>query len=1047
MSPSKFAVEHPVLTLIIFALLGIMGLFVLNGIPIDLFPDIEIPVAMVFTTYDNAGPESVEKSVTEVLEGSLVSVSDLDTLTSYSMDEVSMIVLEFEYGTDLDVAVSDIRDKIDMVRNYLPDTCDSPSIMKMDASAMPIMRIAVRGNMSGNELREYADETIADLLTQASGVAETRVSGGDEKIVRVEIDKNRLDAFGLTLSTVSSSLASQNLELGGGKITEQTRDYSVRTMGEFSSIEDINNAVVATVNGYDVKLSDIGRAFEGYEDRSNAVYINGQEGVYMSIVKQSGRNTVAVANSVYRQIEEIQGILPAGVTLEIISDDTDEIEETIGILIDSLVQGIILAVGILFLFLKSMKSTMIISISIPLSMIITILAMYLAGITLNLITFTGLILGLGMVVDASVVMIDNIYTYRLRGAKPHVSAILGSSEMFASVFSGNLTTVCVFVPFILFMGDLKMMGQMFKEIIFVIIIALLSSLFVAVFLVPALAGHFLPLTNREEKPVKNKLLAGFYAFLDKILDWTTDLYRIALQTVLRHRIITTVLVTAVFVLSLFMLGRMNFVFMDAGEEDSVDLNVELSVGTTLAETETVMRQLERIAHDEIEGYETIIVSVGTGASRQSGDASYRGGLSIQLPDLANQIDSSEDVKEKLRRHFPDFPGVSFTFEQSNMQSVAGYDIDIAVRSNDLDAAYETSLEIERILNTMTGDLADVDVSMTAGLPQVEILIDRQRAYSFGLTVNAIANEINACIDGVTAAIYRDRGEEYDMVVMLQPSDRSTVLSLEDIYVNSPSGRVSVANFAEVVKGTGPVSITREDQMRIIHVTADIISNTRADIMEDMIQEEIAANMIIPEGVTVSYEGSWEEIQNQVGVFLKIFILAILLVFGVMAGTYESFKAPLINLFTIPMLTIGVAVSYTLMGQALSIMSVMGIVMLVGIVVNNGIILVDYTTLLRERGMSLMDACLAAGVSRLRPVLMTSLTTILGMLPMCFDTDGMAGVVQPIALCVAGGLTSSTFITLLFIPVVYSFIMRKDVGRRSTSRAMENLKQLEAEKHV
>ncbi len=1043
MSPSKAAVTHPVLTLIVFVLLGIMGVFVVNSIPIDLFPDIDIPVIIVYTTYDNAGPESVEKSVTEVLEGGLVSVSDLDTITSYSREEVSLIVLEFNYGTDLDVATSDIRDKIDRVRDYLPDDCDSPMIMKMDASSRPIMRIAVSGNMSANELREYADETIADLITQASGVAETRVSGGDEKIIRVEIAKNRLDAFGITLSTVASSLAAQNLELGGGKITEQSRDYTIRTMGEFSSMEEINDAVVASVNGYDVKVSDIGRAFEGYEDISNRVYINGDEGVYLSVVKQSGKNTVTVANAVYKRLDEVRQMLPAGVTLEIVSDNTDDIRDTIENLIESLIQGILLAVLVLFVFLKSMKSTMIIAISIPLSMIITILAMYLTGITLNMITFTGLIIALGMVVDASVVMIDNIYSYRSRGAKPHVSAILGSSEMFASVFSGNLTTVCVFVPFILFVADLEMMGQMFKEIIFVIIIALLSSLFVALLLVPALAGHFLPLTNREEKPVKNRALAAFYAFLDKILEWITEAYRILLKIVLQHRLITTIIVIAVFVISLTMMSRMNFIFMEDAEEDSVDLNVELPVGTTLAETETVMRQLEQIAYNEIEGYKTIIVSVGTGASRQSGDASYKGALSIQLPNLSERIDTSITIREKLRRHFLDFPGATFTFEQGDAQSMAGQDIDIAIRSSDLEAAYATSQEIARVMRTMTDDLADVDVSMEAGLPQIEIVIDRQRAYSFGLTVNAIANEINAAIDGVTAAIYRDRGEEYDMVVMLQPSDRASINTLEEIYVDSTSGRVSVANFAEVVKGTGPVSITREDQMRIIHVTADIISNVRADIMEQRIQEEIAANVIVPEGVAVSYEGSWEEIQKQTGVFIKIFILAILLVFGVMAGTYESFKAPFINLFTIPMLTIGVAVAYTLMGQPLSIMSVMGIIMLVGIVVNNGIILVDYTTLLRERGMALMDACLAAGVSRLRPVLMTSLTTILGMLPMCFDTEGQAAVVQPIALCVAGGLTSSTFITLLYIPVVYSVIMKKDIGAGSRSRAFSKLKELEA----
>ncbi len=1045
MSLSKGAVEHPVLTLIVFALLGIMGVFVLGNIAIDLFPEIDIPMILVLTTYDNAGPESVEKSVTEVLEGSLVSVSDLDTLTSYSSEETSMILLEFNYGTDLDVATNDIRDKIDMVKRFLPDSVDNPSIIKMDASSMPIMRIAVRGNMSSNELREIADNTISDQLSQASGVAEARVSGGNEKIVRIEIAKNRLDAFNLTLSQISSQLAAQSLELGGGKITEQNMDYSIRTTGEFASIEEIQNTVVATVNGYNVKLSDLGEVFEGYEDKSNAVYINGEEGVYVSIVKQSGKNTVAVAKSVYAKMEEIKSILPAGISLQVVSDDTEEISDTISILVDSAWQGLLLAVLILFLFLQSMKSTIIISISIPLSIIITLLAMYMTGITLNMMTLTGLILGVGMIVDSSIVMIDNIYTYRLRGAKPYVSAILGSSEMLASVVSGNLTTICVFLPFILFEAELGVMGEMFNSLIFTIIIALVSSLFVAIFLVPVLAGHFIPLTNRTEKPVKNKALATFYAFLDKVLNKITDVYRVMLKAALGHRIITAIIVATIFILSIIQLQRMNIIFMDSGEESSVDLNVELPIGTTLDETDAVMRQLERIAFDEIEGYDFIITSVGTGANRQSGDASYKGGLSIQLPNVSEQIDSSETIKEKLRAHFQDFPGVSFTFEQGRAASIAGSDIDVAIRSDDLDAAYSTALSIETILSGME-DLTDVSIDMTEGLPQLEIKIDRERAYAFGLTVSAIANEINACMDGVTASVYRSQGNEYDMVVMLRPEDRAQIIDLDQIFVNSPNGRVSVANFAEVIKGSGPVTITREDQTRIIHVTADIITNVRADIVENNIMQAIASQMIVPEQVTISYEGSWKEIQEQGRTYIMIIILAIILVFGVMAGTYESFKAPLINLFTIPMLLIGVVGIYTIMGQAMSIMSMIGIIMLVGIVVNNGIILVDYTTLLRERGMDIKNACLAAGVSRLRPVLMTTLTTILGMLPMCFDTEGQAAIVQPIALCVAGGLTSSTFITLLFIPVVYSVIMAKDKQGHMKSTAIENLKRLE-EKNV
>ncbi|MDE7140363.1 MAG: efflux RND transporter permease subunit, partial [Treponemataceae bacterium] len=491
MSVTKQTLEHPVLTLMVFVLLGIMGIFVLQNVAMSLWPDIDYPVLSVSATYTNAGPETVEKSITKVLEGALVSLSNLKTMTSTSSEGRSRVNLEFNYGTNLDQAVNDVRDKLDRVTRSLPDDV-TPSIFKMDADAMPILRIAVRGNRSNDDLKQIAEDTIVDVLEQADGVAEASVYGGRTKIVRVELSENRLAAYGLTIATVSSALSKQNLELGGGKINEGRRDFTIRTTGEFTSIEDINNTVIATVNGYDVKLSDLGTAFMGYADATNIVSINGEPGIYVSVTKQSGSNSITVANAVYEKLDELKDMLPTDVTLQIIRDDTDAIRDTLSTLLDSAWQGLLLAVLVLFVFLKSMKSTIIIAISIPLSIVITLLCMNFAGITLNMITMTGLILGVGMIVDASIVMIENIYVYRARGAKPKIAAVLGSSEMVMSVLSGNMTTICVFVPFLFFMRDLGRMGQMFKGIIFTVVIALVSSLFVAIFLVTVLAGHFLP---------------------------------------------------------------------------------------------------------------------------------------------------------------------------------------------------------------------------------------------------------------------------------------------------------------------------------------------------------------------------------------------------------------------------------------------------------------------------------------------------------------------------------------------------------------------------
>ncbi|MBQ3802050.1 MAG: efflux RND transporter permease subunit, partial [Treponema sp.] len=897
----------------------------------------------------------------------------------------------------------------------------------MNMSSDSIMRIALRGNRSADDLKRYAENVVVDILEQADGVGEASAMGGRTKIVRVELELNRLQAYGMTLSQVSSSLAKQNVDLGGGSITEGILDYSIRTAGLYSSIDEINNTVVATKNGYDIKLSDLGRAYMGFSDAANEVYINGEPGVYISISKQSGANTVTVADAVYKKIEEVEKVLPSDIHLEIISDSSESIRDTLSTLFDAAWQGLVLAVIILYLFLCSMKSTIIIAISIPLSIVITVLCMNFAGITLNLVTLTGLILGVGMIVDASIVMIDNIYSYRSRGAKPRVAAVLGSSEMLMSVFSGNLTTICVFVPFLFFLKDLGMMGQLFKGIIFTVVISLVSSLFVAVFLVPVLAGYFLPLTNRNEKPLRNPFFKLFYAVLNKVQDIIRDyFYRPVLKAALNHRIITILICVTALIVSLLMIPTMRISMMTGGSDSSVTLRITLPLGTTLSETSRVVNEFQEIIKEEVKGYKTLIVTTGSGG-RSGG--SHSGSIEIVLPESSEQVDNSQTIQGKLRPHFADFPSVTFSFGRGMRQQMAGDDLDIVLRSASLSDAMAVAEQIADVMNSID-DVGEPSIDTDDGLPQMEIVINRTRAYNFGVSVSAVASEIQACIEGKTVTTYTQGGDDYSVKVMLRDEDVKSVPDLEQIFVQGSKGLVAVSNVATVTKGYGPVTIRRENRSRIIHITAGILTQTNANVVEQMIKDKIADSFVIPDSVSVSYEGSWKTMNEQTNVYGKIILLAILLVFAVMAATYESFKAPLINITTIPFLIIGVVAIYKITGQTASMLSAIGIIMLVGIVVNNGIILVDYTNLLIDRGYKMKEACLEAGTSRLRPVLMTTLTTILGMLPMCFATSGSAGMVQPIGVAVVGGLTSSTFITLFFIPVLYSLIMREKKQKKS-----------------
>jgi len=1021
MSLSRKTMDHPILILIIFVLLGMLGIFTYSKIAIALMPDMENPTVMIMTTYNNAGPESVEQTVTKLVESAVVSVNGLKSLSSTSNEGSSTVTLEFDYGTDLEQVVNDIRDKLDRISRSLPDNASTPSIMRFSGSSMPIMRILVRGNRSIEDISAIAENSIVSVLEQADGVAEADVMGSQTLQVNVELDQNRLAAYGYTLSTITAALSKQNLELGGGKVQEGTKNYIVRTTGQYTSLDEINDTVISTVNGYNVKLSDVGRAYIGYAESSSESYINGEKGVYVSITKVSGANSVTVANNVYKKIYQLKGMLPGDITLEIISDDTDSIRETINTLLKSLIEGLILSVVILWIFLQSFKSTVIIAISIPLSMIITLFTMSCFGITLNMMTLTGLILGLGMIVDASIVMIDNIYAYRQRGARPKVAAILGSQEMMSSVLSGNLTTICVFVPFLFFIADLGFMGQMFKGIIFTIVIALVSSLLVAMFLVPVLAGKFLPLTNRNEKPVTNPVLKKIYGGFEFIIGKITDGYSWLLKKALDNRLITILAAVCVLVIAIAFIPTMQINMMPGGNDDSVSLSITMPVGTTLEETKKVVLELEQIVYDEVQGYKNVTTSIGSSGGRGS-RSTNTGSIQITLPETKDQIDDSKTIQNKLRAHFNDFAGVTLSFGRGWSGNFMGSDIDVVLRSDDLTAALDVADKITEVIKGV-GECSEASISMTRGLPQVELVIDRERAYDFGVDVQTVATAINTAINGSTASVYRNGGKDYSIVVSYRPEDRKTINDLESIYVRGSSGLVPVSNFASLKKGVGPVSIARENQTRIIHVTASILTNTNANVIEEAIKDGINDSFIIPDSVTVSYEGSWKDTTTQMKLYIKIILMAILLVFGVMAATYESFKAPLINLATIPFMIIGVIFLYKIIGQALSIMSMVGLIMLVGIVVNNGIILVDYTNLLVGRGMTVKEACYEAGKSRLRPVLMTTLTTILGMLPMCFASEGQAMMVQPIGIAVVGGLASSTFVTLLVIPVLFSLVMR------------------------
>jgi HAE1 family hydrophobic/amphiphilic exporter-1 len=1025
MSISQSVVKRPVLWLVVFALISISAVYLLlQNVAVDMMPEINLPAVTVYTAYPGANPEIVEKSVTQVLESSLANTTGLKEIKSNSQEQSSVIIIEFDFGVKIDTIMNRVRENLDLARDALPKDASSPIVAQLNPNSEPILRIAVRGAsgsaLTQNELRALAKSDIQDFIDQIDGVASSTIEGGQDAIVRVELSQNRLEGYGLTISEIAGSLALQNMELGAGRIEDGAVDYSIRTTGEYASVSDIANTVVAQINGADIRLLDIGSVSMGFEDETSTVYVNGEPGVYIGVMKQSGANSVAVADRIYARLERLKTMLPSGITLEVVQDETVQTRAMIRELVDSAIQGIALAMLVLLVFLRNINGTVIIGISIPLSIFITMLVMNLANITLNIMTLTGLILGLGMVVDSSIVILENIFKFREKGEKPDIAAILAGDEVVSSIVASTLTTVCVFVPVYLFKNRLEIIGVLLQDLIFTIGIALVSSLFVAVFLVPVLAGKWLPLMTKTQKPLKNKALKGLEAGISGAINAVENGYKRLLTAALKRRIVVFVLVIAAFGGSVLAILRLPVTFMPEMNEDTINMDVELPLGTKYEDTRAVMFQLQEIAMTEINGAESVIINAGSsGGISFSAEGNNTGSLNIKL-DLENPAaDSSDTAIQKLRSHFGDFPDAVFSFS-SDMDIFGGSDIDMVLRIEDIGQGLADAREIASILGENIPELIDLQIETNAGLPQVEVEIDRGRAYNMGLNVAAIAGEIAAAMNGTTATMFRYEGEEYDVVLMLQKEDRYELPDLGRIFVRSSNGLLyPVSNFASFTKTLGPVMINRENRSRVIHITGNLLDGYEAGDTETAIRSLLAGR-----GFAISFDGEWSNTQSMLDSFLLIITLALLLVFGVMAAQYESFRDPVINFCTIPLMLIGVVLIHVFTGQPLSAFTMIGLVMLAGIVVNNGIILVDYTNLLVRRGTPVGEACINAALTRFRPVLMTTLTTILGMVPMAFFPGASATMTQPIGLAVIGGLSSSTVITLFFIPVMYSVINKQ-----------------------
>ncbi|MDC7227567.1 MAG: efflux RND transporter permease subunit [Spirochaetales bacterium] len=1020
MNLTQTVVNRPIAVVIIFALFIGLAAFLVPSIPVELFPDMEMPVVMVSTTYDGAGPEDVKQNVTEVLEKQLSNVSDLDSITSTSSEGSSLINLSFDYSKDLDDATNDIRDKLDVVEDYLPDDASSPVIYKMSSDDMPIMTLGLEGDLSQNELRAIADDKVQALIERIGGISSVSINGGQDEIVHVEVSQNRLEAYNMPLTEVASALDNQNHQIGSGNIQEGQTDYLIRTDAEFASLDEIAEVVISD----NVLLKDLAGISLGNEEEEDRLYVNGQFGVTLSVTKESDANSIEVSNEINAALDSINSELPDGVKLIILSDDSDQISSIMNQTYISLIEGILLAMVVLFFFLRTWSSTLIIALSIPISIFITVLFMYFAGLSMNLMTLTGLILGLGMVVDCSIVVQENIFRYRERGTKLKASAILGSREMMGSITASTLTTICVFVPIILFSDGLEGLGTMLKSLSYTIAIALIVSLIVALTFVPTMSANYLKVFTRKQKPIRNKRLALIDSSFEQGFVKLDSNYKKVLYRLLNHKWKVVLFVTLIFILSAMQFAQMGMNFAPNMSDDSLTVSLELPNGTPLDETEQNTFQLVSII-EEIGGYNDMIVTIGESSHFSSSTYSNKSTVEMIFPDAVDQTVTVAEMKVLLRQHFNDFPGATLEFTSRGPGMGNDNPVDIMVKSDDLDAAVAFADELKEALEDNLPGITEPVTDMDEGLPQLEVVIDRERAYDLGLDMYTVASEIAAGINGTTATTYRVDGEELDVELILKDKDKSSVPDLNKIFVVNSSGtRIAVSNIAELKKSSSPVSINREDETIVVHVTAGLVDGYSSTEAQADIQNLLDTQIVVPDGISYSLSGDFEDIANMGSQFIMIGIIALLLVFGIMAAQFESLKDPFIIFFTIPLMLIGVIWFYVLSPYTFSMMSAVGLVVLVGLVVNSGIVLVDYTNLLLKRGYTLRDACVEAAGNRLRPILMSAATTILGMFPLAFLGGAGTEQVQPIAQTIIGGLLVSTLMTLFVTPLLFAALNRR-----------------------
>jgi HAE1 family hydrophobic/amphiphilic exporter-1 len=1017
MKISQFSVYHPIFTIMIFLIVIILGLISFSRLPIDLMPDITYPTLSLSTSYGNASPEEMEEIVTRPIEEALAAVPGVEEISSTSAEGSSNVRVSFAWGTDLEEASNDIRDRLDRIIRSLPEDIERPRLRKFDPASFPILIMGASSDLDPILTRRIIDEQIKYRIERVPGVASLDIWGGREREIHVNLEPDKIKALGLPLDLILNKIRSENVDVPAGTIERGNYEVLIRTPGVYTNLDEIRNTVVAIRDGVPIQVKEIASVEDSWQKIRRIVRVNGKPGIRLSISKQSGKNTVEIAKAVLEEIERIQQDIPQ-ITLVPIIDSSKYIQSSISNVGKAALYGGLLAVLVLLFFLRSFRSTTVIATAIPISIIATFALIYFGGFTLNIMTLGGLALGIGMLVDNAIVVLENIYRLQESGEKPIQASINGTGEVTSAIIASTLTTLAVFLPLIFLRG---MSGIMFRQLSYVIAFALLCSLIVALTLVPMLSSKVLRVTklaNSSQQSFGLKL----YNISGQFFINLENRYKELLHYALNHRLLVLGIAFLLFTGSLFLIRLVGSEFMPSADEGEVRISGEMEIGTRLGIMEQKFETIAAIVKKEVPEIESMVESMGGSSFRGSG--SHVGEMRVSLVPQSQRSRSSEEISTDLRRKLADIPGLITRIRSGQgffllrMGTSGGDRVQIEIRGYDLEISDALAKQVASLTEEVAG-VTDARISREIGTPEEIIVIDRLKAADMKLTVSQIAYTLQTFLTGTRASNYREAGDEFWIRVKVKDAEKMTLEDLLDLTLTNSDGQpVMLRNVVSVRPRTGPVQVQRKDQERIITVSANISGRDMGSVISD-IREKLRF-LPVPRDFSVVFSGDYEEQQKAFKELFVGLILALMLVYMVMASLYESLRDPFVVMFSIPLAAIGVILILFLTNTTFNVQSYIGCIMLGGIVVNNAILLVDYTNLLRRRDkMPIREAIEEAGRRRLRPILMTATTTIFALLPLALGLSEGGEAQAPMARAVIGGLLSSTLITLVIIPVVYS----------------------------